>query len=70
MIRWLAFLRGWSLGIALGAGLALLLAPKRGEELRAALRQGWQQLWQEVRRAAQEEQTRLEAELRRLQGLE
>ncbi len=70
MGRLAAFFRGWAVGVVIGGSLALLFAPERGEVTRQHLQAALKEAWEEVRRAAEAEQQRLERELRRLRGEE
>ncbi len=70
MGRLAAFFRGWAVGVVIGGSLALLFAPERGEVTRQHLQATLKEAWEEVRRAAEAEQQRLERELRRLRGEE
>ncbi len=44
----------FSLGVLVGAGLGLMFAPKRGEEMRAALNEAWRNRAQGAQELAQE----------------
>lgn len=62
------FMRGAFWGVLLGSGIALLLAPRTGEETRRRLRATLAHLKANLRYVAEEERRRLEEELRRYQG--
>lgn len=65
-MRWLSFLGGFAVGAVLGGAVALLLAPRSGTALRAAMRDEWQNILIETRRAAEQRRRDLEAELAKL----
>ncbi|HEY57605.1 MAG TPA: YtxH domain-containing protein [Anaerolineae bacterium] len=68
MRKFFAFLSGTLTGAAVGAVMALLLAPAPGEELREQALQRMASLRQEIREAAAARRAELEAELARLRG--
>jgi len=68
MGRFRGFMRGSLWGLLIGGGLALLMAPRAGEETRRRLRETLTRLRDDLRRIAEEERRRLEEELRRYQG--
>jgi gas vesicle protein len=63
IMKFLAFLRGVLLGAALGALVGLLLAPRPGVELQAELRQRYDEVMAEGRRAAAQRRAELERQL-------
>ncbi len=62
-MKFLAFLRGVLLGAALGGLAGLLLAPKPGDELQSELRQRYDEVMAEGRRAAAQRRAELEKQL-------
>ena len=62
----------WGLGLLFGALFGALLvalfAPVTGEAFRKRLQSGYQETLDEARRASQQRQAELEAQLSRLQG--
>ena len=63
MKRMFGFLIGIVVGGLVGSTIALLLAPERGEELRAQLRDRGQSFFNEVRHAADERKIELRQRL-------
>ena len=63
MKRMFGFLIGIVVGGLVGSTIALLLAPERGEELRAQLRDRGQSFFNEVRHAADERKIELRQKL-------
>lgn len=59
---------GVAVGAAFGVGAVLLFAPMSGEQLKYALRKGYQDTLAEARLAAVMRRAELEAELARKQG--
>jgi gas vesicle protein len=53
------------LGLAVGAGIALLYAPQAGDETRAALRSGARRMRRQVRDAAEDARSEIERRLAR-----
>jgi gas vesicle protein len=66
MQRFLNFMAGLLIGALVGAVAALLLAPMRGEQLRAEAQNRADKLVGDIRSAVEEERKRLEAELEAL----
>ena len=63
MKRMFGFLIGIVVGGLVGSTIALLLAPERGEELRAQIRDRGQSFFNEVRHAADERKIELRQKL-------
>jgi gas vesicle protein len=63
MKRMFGFLIGIVVGGLVGSTIALLLAPERGEELRAQIRDRGQSFFNEVRHAADERKIELRQRL-------
>ena len=63
MRRMFGFLIGIVVGGLVGSTIALLLAPERGEELRAQIRDRGQSFFNEVRHAADERKIELRQRL-------
>ena len=61
-MRFLMFVRGLFFGAMAGAAAALLLAPEPGPELQAKIRQRYDEVMEEGRRAAAERRAELEAQ--------
>lgn len=68
MNRFLSFFAGAVFGAAVGAGVALLLAPTSGEQLQAQIRDRATYIQNEVQRAADDKRTELEAQLAHLRA--
>lgn len=65
-MRWFNFAGGFAVGAVFGAALALLLTPRSGAALRAAMHQEWLAIREEVRKAAEQRRRELEAQLAQL----
>ena len=68
MNRFTSFLNGVVIGAIAGAVIALLLAPKSGEDLRDDIGREVDEILEEGRRAAQQRQRELEEQLNQLRG--
>lgn len=68
MQKGLNLVLGAVLGGLFGSALALLLAPKSGDDLRMEMREYSRQVKNEVERAASQRRTELERELSHLRG--
>jgi gas vesicle protein len=66
MKRTISFLNGAFVGALAGALLALLLTPKSGQDLRDAIKREVDDIMTEGRRAAEQRQRELEAQLQQL----
>jgi gas vesicle protein len=66
MSKTISFLNGVFIGAIAGALLALLLTPKSGRDLREELKREVEDILAEGRRAAEQRQRELEAQLRQL----
>jgi gas vesicle protein len=66
MNKTISFLNGVFIGTIVGALLALLLTPKSGQELRNEIKREVDDILAEGRRAAEQRQRELEAQLRQL----
>jgi len=66
MNKTISFLNGVFIGVIAGALLALLLTPKSGRDLREELKREVEDILAEGRRAAEQRQRELEAQLRQL----
>ena len=66
MNKTISFLNGVFIGAIVGALLALLLTPKSGRDLREELKREVEDILAEGRRAAEQRQRELEAQLRQL----
>jgi len=66
MKRTISFLNGVFVGALAGALLALLLTPKSGQDLRDAIKREVDDIMTEGRRAAEQRQRELEAQLQQL----
>ena len=62
-MKFVQFLEGFILGSLVGAGLALLLTPSSGEELRNQLQSGAEKLRLDVETAASDRRAELESQL-------
>ncbi|MBZ0299132.1 MAG: YtxH domain-containing protein [Anaerolineae bacterium] len=67
MRRLSSWLIGLGFGAAVGAALVLLFAPASGQQISAAIRQGWADTLAAARQANAQRQAELEAELTRMQ---
>ena len=61
-MKFLAFVDGLVFGALLGAVVGLLLAPQPGDELQAEIRERYNEVMDEGRRAAAERRAELEAQ--------
>ncbi len=69
MGRFGSFLNGMIIGAIAGAVIALLLAPKSGEDLRDEIKREVDEILEEGRRAAEQRQHEMEEQLNRLRGM-
>jgi gas vesicle protein len=66
MTKMLRTLTGLVLGVAVGVGLVLLLTPRSGNELRRLIRERFEFVLEEGRRAAETRQRELETQFEAL----
>lgn len=69
MGKFSSFLNGMIIGAIAGAAIALLLAPKSGEDLRDDIKREVDEILEEGRRASEQRQREMEEQLNRLRGL-
>ena len=67
MNKFLSFLAGVICGALVGAGVALLLAPESGEELRADVAKRWEDALAEAKQAMEDTRADLQAQFDQMQ---
>ena len=67
MNKFLSFLAGVICGALVGAGVALLLAPESGEELRADVAKRWEDALAEAKQAMEDTRADLQAQFEQMQ---
>ncbi len=60
------FLTGFLVGSVLAAGVAILLAPQAGEDLRNQIRDGCERIQNEVKKASEQKRIEMEQQLAEL----
>ena len=68
MKKLMGFIVGAICGAAVGAVIALIITPASGDELRRDMKEKWNEVLEEARRAQKETQEKLENEFGHIQG--
>lgn len=68
MLKIASWALGFSLGVAFGALLVMVLSPISGQEIVERFQNGYKEALDEARKASQQRRAELEAELAEMQG--